>query len=388
MSQNEPIVTATGAPQATTVIAKKPKRNAPKVFGGIIAVLAVAGAVVLVLGYGRESTDDAQIDGHIANISSRVAGRVEKILVQDNQEVKAGDVLIEQDKDELEAHLAAAVSDQRAEQANLRAAQAQLAIAESTADRAGQPLNKAAMSGSRATLESTQAEVDSSQARLKLAQIELARAVRLRKEGVVSTAEFDDKQSMFDQAHAAHENAMARLQSARIGNEITAPAQVEAARAAVDLATARVGQAEAATRLADVNLSYATIKAPIHGVVSRRTVEEGQIVGPGTALMALVPLDDVWLIANYKEDQIAAMRPGQPAKIKIDTYGGHEFMGTVESIASSTGAKFALLPPDNASGNFVKVVQRIPVRIKLQPSGDLVLRPGMSADVSVDTRGR
>jgi membrane fusion protein (multidrug efflux system) len=341
---------------------------------------------MFVLGHGRETTDDAQVDGHIANIGSRVAGRVDKVLVQDNQEVKPGDVLIEQDKDELTARLAAAAADEKAAQASLKAAEAQLAIAEAAADRATPKGARPSVSSSRANLEQTKADLDSVQSRLHLALTELDRAKKLRKDGVISAAEYDARQSAFDQARAALDQASARLTSAKIGNEITAPAQVEAARAAVDLGAARVAQAGAALKLAEVNLSYATVHAPIHGLVSRRTVEEGQIVAPGTPLMALVPLDDVWIVANFKEDQIADMRAGQPVKIRIDTFGGRDFHGTVESIASSTGAKFALLPPDNASGNFVKVVQRIPVRIKIEVPRDITLRPGMSADVTVDTR--
>jgi membrane fusion protein, multidrug efflux system len=156
----------------------------------------------------------------------------------------------------------------------------------------------------------------------------------------------------------------------------------------VEQADARVQQAEAALKLAELNLSYTTVRAARRGVVSRRTVEEGQWVTPERPLMALVPLEDVWIVANFKEDQLADMHPGQPATVQFDTYGGREFAAHVESIGGGTGARFALLPPDNATGNFIKVVQRVPVLLRLDGSAGVALRPGMSADVTVRTDGR
>ncbi|MGZ3457626.1 MAG: HlyD family efflux transporter periplasmic adaptor subunit, partial [Archangium sp.] len=145
----------------------------------------------------------------------------------------------------------------------------------------------------------------------------------------------------------------------------------------------------AAQKLAELAVSYAQVRAPVTGVVSRRTVEAGQQVGPERALMALIPTDDVWVVANFKESQVGRMRPGQPVDVKVDTYGGRRFKGYVASIAAASGARFALLPPDNASGNFVKVVQRIPVLVRLTGDDlkDAPLRPGMSTEVTVDLRG-
>ena len=160
---------------------------------------------------------------------------------------------------------------------------------------------------------------------------------------------------------------------------------MKSAEVAVQAARARVDQAQASYDLAALNRSYADVHAPIDGVVSRRTVEQGQLVAPERPMMALVPLQDVWVVANFKGDQIGEMKAGQPATIQVDTYGRQKFQGKVESLAGASGARFALLPPDNASGNFVKVIQRVPVLIRLDGLAGVPLRPGMSATVTVRT---
>jgi membrane fusion protein, multidrug efflux system len=175
------------------------------------------------------------------------------------------------------------------------------------------------------------------------------------------------------------------LATGRLNAAETSPEQVASARAALSLAEARVKQMEAALKLADLNLAYTTVRAARRGVVSRRTVEEGQMVSPDRPLLAIVPLDDVWIVANFKEDQLAEMHPGQSATVRLDAYGRRELTGHVDSMAGGTGARFALLPPDNATGNFVKVVQRLPVLVRLDSADGVELRPGMSADVTVRT---
>ena len=179
----------------------------------------------------------------------------------------------------------------------------------------------------------------------------------------------------------AIESARGRLLAANSG-----PEQIEAAKAQEELAEARLAQAEAALEQAELNLSYTKILAPVDGVVSRRSVETGQLVSPERPLFALVPTDDVWVVANFKEDQLAEMREGQQVKVEIDAYPGKELTGKLESFAAGTGSRFSLLPPDNASGNFTKVVQRVPVLIRLQNARDVPLRPGMSALAVVRTR--
>jgi membrane fusion protein (multidrug efflux system) len=180
------------------------------------------------------------------------------------------------------------------------------------------------------------------------------------------------------------EAAQGRLVAAQAG-----PAQVQAAEAAVKLAQARLQQTQAALSLAELAVSYTQVRAPVTGQVSRRTVEVGQMVGPERPLMAVVPQDDVWVVANFKEDQVGDMRPGQPVEVKLDAFSGRHFKGHVDSLAGASGARFALLPPDNASGNFVKVVQRIPVLVRFdEKPSELPLKPGMSAEVTVDLRSR
>ncbi len=326
-------------------------KKAQKVAIGLVTGLALVTGFFAIRDYGLENTDDAQIEGRIVSISSRVSGQVQKVYVTDNQVVKAGDPLVDLDRTELESRLAAA-------QADLIAA--------------------------RANLSSSESDVAGANSRLKLSEIELNRIRKLAKDGVVSQSEVDTRQAQYDQAKASYDQAMARLgggKSELVKNQPASPGA----------ALAKVLQAEAALQLAKVNLSYTTISAPIDGVVSRKNVEVGQILAPMSSLLALVNLNEVWVVANFKEDQLKHMKVGQSARIKVDSYGGKAFEGEVASIAAATGSKFSLIPPDNASGNFVKVVQRVSVLLHFkshenQAEGGIVLRPGLSAYVSVTTR--
>jgi membrane fusion protein (multidrug efflux system) len=220
----------------------------------------------------------------------------------------------------------------------------------------------------------------------------------------VPQIEVDSRQTEWDNANAQAEQARARLASAtaalsgsaggvalakgRLSAADTSAEQVASARAALSLAEARALQAESALTLAELNLSYTTVKAARRGVVSRRTVEDGQMVSPDRPLFAIVPTDDVWIVADFKEDQLAEMHTGQAATVRLETYGRREFTAHVASLAGGTGARFALLPPDNATGNFVKVVQRVPVLLRFDGNPGIELRPGMSADVTVRTGAR
>lgn len=319
-------------------------KKAPKVALGLVTLAAVLALIFWVKGRGTESTDDAQVEGHIVNIAARVPGQVQKVFVKDNQSVKKGDILVELDSTELDARVAGAKADLSAAESSLAAGQSDVALHHS---------------------------------KLRLADVELERARKLFAEGVLAKAELDAKSAEYDQSKANYEQAVARL-----GN-----VQKEGS---VGAALARVQQAEAGLQLANVNLSYAKIVAPIDGIVSRRSVEEGQIVTPSTPLLALVGTGDVWVVANFKEDQLGDMKIGQAANVKIDGIRGKTFDAELSSFGAATGSKFALIPPDNASGNFVKVVQRIPVLLHfkaLTPNDDsaLALRPGMSAEVTVRT---
>ena len=383
------------------------RRRTPLLIAGL-AVLALGSAgVVHVLNAGRESTDDAQVEGRVMNVSARVSGQVAHVLVSDNQAVEAGQVLVELDRADFQAKSAAARADVAAARAAADAARAALALTEKTAPanvvQAQGGITSAAslLLAARASITQADADIDAAASRSALAQLNLKRARQLFEQGAVAQAEVDQRQTEFDSAHSTLEQAQARKTAAnaaaagsaggiqlargRLSAADTSDEQVKAARAQAALADARVLQAESALELAELNLSYATVRAARRGVISRRNVEDGQMVSPDRPLFAIVPLDDVWVVANFKEDQLADMRRGQTALVRLDTYGGREFPAKIDSIAGGTGARFALLPPDNATGNFVKVVQRVPVLLRLDSVANVELRPGMSADVTVRT---
>ncbi len=390
------------------VVAKKPKARI--VLVGLVVVAGALGTTFYVSGLNKESTDDAQVEGRVVSVAARVQGQVAKVLVKDNQEVNAGDVLVELDRQELDARTEAARADLAAARATLTNAEAQLGLVDKNAQaslkqaQGGLAQAASSVNTTRSSIDQAEADVAGAESRMKLAQTDLDRVMKLSAGGSISQAEVDTRQSQFDQAKAAVDQGRARLASARAGvlgssggvalaqgrlaAAETGPQQVAAAKAAVELAAARVKQSEAALHLAELTLSYAQIRAPVKGTVSRRTVELGQMVSPDRPLLAVVPGDDVWVVANFKENQLADMHPGQPVKIAIDTYGGRRFVGHVDSIAGASGARFALLPPDNASGNFIKVVQRIPVLIRFDGADAVAFRPGMSAEVTVDTHAR
>ncbi len=384
----------------------KPKRST-LVLAGLIAAALLGAGIFWLAGRGKESTDDAQVEGRVASVSPRVSGQVARVLVLDNQVVKQGDLLVEIDPKDLDARLAGAQADLETARAALASAEVNLRLtranSEATLRQAHGGLTQAssAVRATRGALDQERADITSAEAAYRLAQLDWERAQTLRKADAIAQADLDARQARFDQARAALDQARARLTSTeanlaatgggvttaqgRLAAAETAPDQVKAAEVAVDAAHARVDQAQAADDLAALNRSYAEVRAPINGVVSRRTVEQGQQVSPDRPMLAIVPLDDVWFVANFKEDQIGEMKPGQPASVRVDTYGRHQFKGHLESLAGASGARFALLPPDNASGNFVKVVQRVPVLVRLDHAPELPLRPGMSATVTVRT---
>jgi membrane fusion protein (multidrug efflux system) len=389
------------APSAATPPRKRSR--ALVAFPFLVALATAIGGGTYWLGLGQETTNDASVEGHVSSVNARVTGQVKEVLVKDNQHVNAGDVLVVLDDRDLAVKRASANADLAAARAQLRAAETQLDVTRKSADsnliiaRGGIAQASAVEGTTQATIERAQADVTAAESRLKLAQIELDRAQRLVDGGAVTQAELDIKRAGLEQAHASLGQAQATLASARAnvsnssgtvasarGRLIAAesgPAQVDAALAQVELARARVDQAQAALDQAELNLSYTQIRAEVSGVVARRSVEVGQLAAPERPLLAIVPLDDTWVVANYKEDQIAEIQPGQPVRVHIDTYD-REFTGHVDSLAGGTGSRFSLLPPDNASGNFTKVVQRVPVLIRLDPHQD-VLRPGMSATTTV-----
>ncbi|HSO30911.1 MAG TPA: HlyD family secretion protein [Labilithrix sp.] len=398
----EPAAGAVAAPDAK----KKPK--AKLVFAGMAIAIAATGATVWAMGRGKESTDDAFVEGHVASVASRAQGQVVKVNVKDNQLVEVGAVLVEIDDREAKGAVRTTEADLQSAKANLVAVEVQLALTTKNVEAnlrqaKGGVVSASAMAGSsRATIDQARADVDAAESRRALAEIDLKRSEKLHADGAVAQADLDARKAAFDQAVAAVAQARAREQSAVVGTTSAAgsietaqgrlvaaqsgPEQIDAARAAVAVAKARVEQAEAAADRARLLLSYMVIKAQIRGVVSRRSVEVGQTVDPSRPLMAISALDDVWVVANFKEDQIAHIHEGESATLKIDAFPGRTFTGHVDSVQAGSGARFSLLPPDNASGNFTKVVQRIPVLVRIdEKPGDVTLRPGMSSYVTIKT---
>jgi membrane fusion protein, multidrug efflux system len=412
---------------------------------GVVAILVLAAG-----GFGgrryfwsltHETTDDAQVEGHIHAVSSRVPGYVAEVCVQDNQIVVPGDVLVRVRAEDYQARVALA-------EANLAESQAGLAAAEGQVDVLRRS-TAAATAQAQADVQQAEAQVVASRQDADSAAARLAAAVagRQQAQSQAQAAQADSDYAAFndrriadlrakeeaaeDEAELAHSNAMAaeaRLraandlvnlseaqitaaehglsaaksaiavaqaavakQKAAMENTLTGPDQVRVAEARAELARATVKSAQAQVDLAKLDLAYCTITAPAAGVVSRRSVEVGQYLQPGQPLLAVVPLDDTWVVASFKETELTDMRIGQPAVLRVDAYPDHPFEGHIESLAAGTGARFSLLPPENATGNFVKVVQRVPVKVVLKAGErdpQRPLRPGMNVDVTVDTRDR
>ncbi|HEX4355057.1 MAG TPA: HlyD family secretion protein, partial [Polyangiales bacterium] len=316
--------------------------------------------------------------------------------------------LIELDARDLTVRRASARADLAAARAQLHAAQTQLAVTTNEVESnlvvaKGGLAQAAATSGTtRAAIDQAKADIDAAEAQRSLAKSDLDRTQKLFATGALSQAQLDQRNTGLDQAEATLAQAKARLASAEsnIGNADgtiqsargryiaaqSGPDRIQAAAAQVELAQAHLDQSQAALDQAELNLSYTTIRAEVSGIVSRRTVEVGQTVSPDRPLLAIVPLADTWVVANYKEDQLSDLRPGQRAEVKVDSYPGRVWKGHVDSLSSGTGARFSLLPPDNASGNFTKVVQRVPVLIRLDPHQGIELRPGLSVAATVFTK--
>ena len=341
-----------------------PRANrVPMLVLGALALVAIAfGVTRWRWGLTHVSTDDAQVEGHIIPTLARVAGYVQDVPVVENQHVRAGDLLVRLDDSEFKARLAQADADLQA------------ALAVGGNGPGARPQDGSARTGQAAAqIAAARAEVARAEAAATRAQQEEARQQQLAARGIVSPSDLEAAVSTAAVAAAAVEAARRN---------------VEAAEAARTGASARVLSARAARERAGLDLSYTQIVAPSDGVVSRKTVEVGQYVQAGQPLLDVVPLHDVWVVANFKETEIRDVDPGDRAEIKVDAYPGRRFGGHVESLSPATGARFSLLPPDNATGNFTKVVQRIPVRIRMDGPIDTAhpLRPGMSVTATVVTR--
>jgi membrane fusion protein, multidrug efflux system len=351
-------------------------------------VVATAGAIAWWHFSGRESTDDAQIDGHIVPVSPRVGGTVEAVKVADNQFVDEGTVLVLIDVRDYQVAVQRAKADLAEAEASAEAARTTVPVT-STTTASQVSTAESDIGTAQAHLRSAQARLNDAQAKEKKAEQDLARIRQLHAKDEVSQQEFDNAVLAAESARTTREAAQAAVKEAeegvaaagaRLAQAKTAPQQIGIMRARAASAEARVVQVRATLARAQLDLDYATVKAPAAGYVSKKTVEVGQVVQPGQPLMAIVPLHDIWVTANFKESQLRKIRPGQRAEVAVDAYGGRRYQGHVDSISPATGARFSLLPPENASGNYVKVVQRVPVKILIEQGQDPehVLRPGMS----------
>ena len=379
-------MSAATAPETTRPAGRTPAAAAPAPQAGSKKrfVLPIVGLLVLgaaawgvktwTYASAHESTDDAQVDGHIVPVIAKVGGYVKNVTVVENQKVREGQLLVQIDDAEYRVRLAQAAAEFDAAQASTRVGGATV----------GQ--TQAQVQGATSQTAAGEAQVAAARANLDKAESDLRRYEDLAAKQIVSQQALDAVRAT---AATARANLVAvQRQAAASGAGVTgAQAGVQSAQANVRLAEARTGSAKAARENAALQLSYTKITAPASGVVSRKSVEVGQLVQPGQTLMSIVADTAVWVTANMKETQLRDLRVGEPAEIEVDAYAGAKIEGTVESIASATGAKFALLPPDNATGNFTKVVQRVPVRIRITKGlgPQRPLRPGMSVNVHVAT---
>jgi membrane fusion protein (multidrug efflux system) len=377
-----------------------------------IAIL-IALVVLLVVGFfayryftSYESTDDAQVDGHINSISTRISGHVIKLAVQDNQYVQAGTVLVEIDPADYQIAYERAKADYADAQAAAIAAGVTVPITSvNTSSRIS--ASEADVASARAGIQAAQQQLQAAKAQLQQADANNVKAQNDlgRYKQLVDKQEISHQQ--FDQATAAAKASEATVEAARATADAaeqqvtqargklvqaeanwryanTAPKQLEVSKAKAQSALAQVQRMKASLDQAQLNLQYTKVVAPVNGIVSNRTVEVGQNVAPGQELMKVINLDDIWITANFKETQLRDMRPGERVTIEVDA-NGRKYNGKVDSIAGASGARFSLLPPENATGNYVKVVQRVPVKVILDPgsNNDHQLRPGLSVTPKV-----
>jgi len=395
-----------------------------------LARWGIAIAVLVVIGYGGvllwrymnsyESTDDAQVDGHINAISARVTGHVIDIRAEDEQFVKAGDVLVVLDPKDYQVAVAKAEADLADAEAALETSRTNVPIV--TVDTASQLKTATSsradaeaarlgaerqLTAARARLASAQAQVREAQANLKKAADDVARYKLLIAKNEIPQQQYDTAVSVADAAQAAVDARKAAVNEAEqnivvaqtsidqanqriaqtdatIEAANTAPQQVKVSQSRAQEAAAQVAQRRALLEQARLNLSYCTITAPVTGIVGKKTVELGQNITPGQQMMAVVPLNDIWVTANFKETQLVRMKPGQRVQVKVDAFD-RTYTGKIVAVGGASGSRFSVIPPENATGNYVKVVQRIPVRINLDPgqNSDNRLRPGMSVDPKV-----
>ncbi|GJG87881.1 secretion protein HlyD [Gemmatimonadetes bacterium T265] len=363
------------APPAAPAPAPAPPPAAPAPAGNRRRIVLPIIAVLLLLGGGwgfktwnyaraHETTDNAQVDGHIVPVLAKVGGYVQRVTVDENQPVKEDQLLVQIDSADYAVRVTQAQADLQASQAGV----------------GGRGSSEALVQTAESQTAAGQANVAAARATLAKAQADFTRYQQLAAEQIISQQQLDGARAAVDVAAA--QVTAAQRQAAAAGSGIGN------AQAGVRLADARLASSRAALDNAKLQLSYTHITAPVSGVVSKKTVEVGQLVQPGQTLMSVVADTGTWVTANFKETQLDDIRIGQPVDLDVDAYDGATAKGVVESISAASGAKFALLPPDNATGNFTKVVQRVPVRVRITQGlgANRPLRPGMSVYARVATK--
>jgi membrane fusion protein (multidrug efflux system) len=444
--------TAGPEPAEETEVTKSKKRRNIAIGAGIVVVIAIVGLIYWLYARQFESTDDAFIEGDIIQVSPKVSAYVSKIYVKSNQMVHKGDPLVDLDPTDLQIKLEqakAALQNAKSQRglakanveltskttgaaqsqakSNVQTTQSNVEQARIAAEAKRSQIGQAqtAVKTARANLAQTRTQVPQAQSNVNLAQVEYNRRLALFNKGDISQQSLDQAlnalqttRAQLDAAEKQVAAAESRVDEALAGvttasnnfrqslaevdlnrsqvNESTgrlqdaqaAPERIGVTEAQVGAADAGIVAAEAAVHQAETELSYAKILAPSDGYITRKTIEEGQLVQVGTPLMAISQADDLWVIANFKETQLETMQPGQKVDIKIDAYPGQSFEGQVQSFQAGTGSRFSVLPPENATGNYVKVVQRIPVKIVFdkKPDDKIILAPGMSVEPRVKVR--
>ncbi len=406
MADEKPEQNSTPDPQPA-----KPKSRRRFIVIGVIALLVVGALLFWWHSTYYEDTDDAQVNGHLIQISSRIAGQAIRVNVDENQAVKKGDVLVELDPKDFQVAVQQAEANLQSAEASYEAAKVNVPVTNistgSTLSSAGADVH-----GSTAQIAQAERQLDAAKARVVQAQAnatksdaDLERYRPLVEKDVISKQQFDAAVDAADANKAALVEAQANVVAAEdnvrvardrlaqseasLKNAQTGPQQVAIQKARADQAAAQVAQAQAQLEQAKLNLSYTKIIAPEDGIVTRKSIEINQNVSVGQNMMTLVSLDDIWITANFKETQLEHMRAGQPVVIEVDAYGGRKYDGKMTQIGGATGSVLSLFPPENATGNYVKVVQRVPVRIDLtnpQQNADHLLRPGLSVEPKVTVK--
>jgi membrane fusion protein (multidrug efflux system) len=376
-----------------------------------LLVLLVAGVCYWLYARHYEGTDDAQVDGHFAQLSTRITGTVTYVnpLVENDRYVTAGMLLLELDPRDYQVALEHAKATLETKQAVANAAKLQVPITQASAF-SQLHLSEAAREQAVESVAAAEADLTAAHARVQQDEAVAGRAERDRVRYAALVEKREISRSFYDarmteaaataqtlasdvavvqaaQQRIAEAKSLVAEREAQVASARTAPEQFSDAVARKSSAEGELGQARADVHTAELNLSYSKIYAPVSGVVGHKTVELGHRIQPGQSLLTVVPLDDIWITANFKETQLRRMHPGQPVTIHVDTFG-RDYKGTVEDMAGASGPLFSLFPPENASGNYVKITQRFPIRIRIDkgedPNHDL--RPGMSVEATVKVR--